>query len=123
MFSEIEELRIIAKSTNVAIIFISGSNLHESALEPEIQIDDYKILQRDRNRHKGFSKRDRKRLLRNLLPYSKPVTVGTIYRPPNQSNFLEVLNEKMNKIDSISNEIYILGDFNINLSLNDFYIF
>ena len=46
-----------------------------------------------------------------LLPNSKPITVGTIYRPPNQSNFLEVLNENMNKIDSISNEIYILGDF------------
>ena len=29
----------------------------------------------------------------------------------------------MNKIDSISNEIYILGDFNINLFLNDSYIF
>ena len=58
-----------------------------------------------------------------LLPNSKPVTVGTIYRPPNQSNFLEVLNENMNKIDSISNETYILGDFNINLSLNDSYIF
>ena len=29
----------------------------------------------------------------------------------------------MNKIDSISNKIYILGDFNINLSLNDSYIF
>ena len=29
----------------------------------------------------------------------------------------------MNKIDSISNETYILGDFNINLSLNDSYIF
>ena len=27
----------------------------------------------------------------------------------------------MNKTDSISNEIYILGDFNINLSLNDSY--
>ena len=58
-----------------------------------------------------------------LLPNTKPITVGTIYRPPNQSNFLEVLNENMNKIDSISNEIYILGDFNINLSLNDSYIF
>ena len=29
----------------------------------------------------------------------------------------------MNKIDSISNETYILGDFNINLSLNDSHIF
>ena len=29
----------------------------------------------------------------------------------------------MNIIDSISNETYILVDFNINLSLNDAYIF
>ena len=37
--------------------------------------------------------------------------------------FSEVLNENINKIDSISNEIHILGDFNINLSLIDSYIF
>ena len=47
----------------------------------------------------------------------------TIYRPPNQSNFSEVLNENINRIESINNEIYILGDFNINLFLNDPYIF
>ena len=57
-----------------------------------------------------------------LLPDSKPITVVTIYCLPNQSNFLEVLNQNMNKIDSISNKIYILSDFNINLSLNDSYI-
>ena len=53
-----------------------------------------------------------------LLPNSKPISIGTTYRPTNQSNVLEVLNENMNKIDSISNEIYILGDFSINLHLN-----
>ena len=58
-----------------------------------------------------------------LLPYSNPITVGTLYRSPNQSNFLEVLNENMNKTDSVSNKIYILGDFNINSSLNDTFIF
>ena len=57
-----------------------------------------------------------------LLPNSKPITVGTIYRPPSQSNFLEVLNDNMNKIDSINNETYIFGDFNINLYLNNSYI-
>ena len=54
-----------------------------------------------------------------VLPNSKPITVGTIYRPPNQSNFLEVLNKKMNKIDSIGNEIYILGDI---LTINSFFV-
>ena len=58
-----------------------------------------------------------------LLPNSKAIAVGTIYRPPNQSNFLEALNENMNKINSISNEIYILGDFNMNLFWNDSCIF
>ena len=107
---------------------------------PEIQIADYKILWCDRNRHGGgvacyirndlsynitsvFPREIESVFFEILLPNSKPITVGTIYRPPNQSNFLEVLNENMNKIDSISNEIYILGDFNINFSLNDSYIF
>ena len=46
-----------------------------------------------------------------LLPNSKPVTVGIIYRPPppSHSNFLEVRNINMNKIDSVNNEMYILG--------------
>ena len=30
-----------------------------------------------------------------------------------QSNFLEVLNNNMNIIDSVDNEVYIPGDFNI----------
>ena len=140
MFPEIEELRIIAASTNAIIIGISESKLDESVLEPEIQIDDYKILRCNRNRHGGgvacyirndlsyniisvFPSEIESVFFEILLPNSKPITVGTIYRPPNQSNFLEVLNESMNKIDSISNEIYILGDFNINFSLNDSYIF
>ena len=48
-----EDLRIIAMSTNAAITGISESKLDESVLEPEIQIDDYKILRCDRNRHGG----------------------------------------------------------------------
>ena len=48
-----EDLRIIAMSTNAAITGISESKLDESVLEPEIQIDDYKILWCDRNRHGG----------------------------------------------------------------------
>ena len=140
MLLKIEELRIIAKSTNVAIIGISESKLDESLLEPEIETDDYKILWCNRNRHRAgvacyirndlsyniisvFPSEIESGFFEILLPNSKPITVGTIYRPPNQSNFLEVLNENLNKIDSISNETYIHGNFNINLSLNDSYIF
>ena len=140
LLPKIEVLRIIAKSTNAMIIGINESKLDESVLEPEIEIDDYKILRCDRNRHGGgvacyirndwsyiiisvFPSQIESVFFEILLPNSKPITVGTIYRPPNQSNFLEVQNKNMIKIDSISNETYILGDFNINFSLNDSYVF
>ena len=140
LLPKMEELRIIAKSSNAAIIGISESKLDGSVFEPEIEIDDYKILRCVRSRHGGgvacyirndlsyniisaFSSEIVSVFFEILLLNSKPITVGTIYRPPNQSNFLEVLNENINKIDSISTKTYILGDFNINLSLNDSYIF
>ena len=130
----------IAKSTDAAIIGISESKLDKSVLELEIQINDYKILWCDRNRNEVgvacyirndlsyniisiFQREIENAFFEILLHNSKPITVGTIYCPPNQSNCLEVLNENMNKIDWISNKIYILDNFNINLFLNDSYIF
>ena len=50
-----------------------------------------------------------------LLPNTKPIVVGTVYRPPNQTNFMEILNESLSKADTNGVETYILGDFNINL--------
>ena len=122
-----EELLIIVKSTNAAIIAIIESKLYESVLEPDIRINDCKILRCDRNRCGGGAARYVTKDLgfsiisvypheiesvffEILLPTSKPMTVGTIYHPPNNFNFLEKLNENMNKIDSTSNEIYILGN-------------
>ena len=113
LLPKIEELRIIAKSTDTAIIGINESKLNESILEPEIEICDYKILRCDTNRHGGgvvfhirndlsynisvFPSEFESVFFEILLPDSKPTTEGTIYRPPNQSNFLEVLNENMKK--------------------------
>ena len=139
LLPKIEELRFIAKSTNAAVIGICESKLEASVLEQEINIDNYKILRCDRNRHgegvacyirsnlsynilSVFSREIEKIFFEILLPNSKPVIVGTIYCPPSQNNFLELLNSNMNKINSVDNEIYILGDFNINLFLNDSYV-
>ena len=113
----------------------------------EVNIDNYKILRCDRNRHEGgvacyitnnLSYNMRNDLSYNilsvfpckieniffkiLLPSTKPMIVGTIYRPSSQNNFLELLNGNMKKINSVDDEIYILRDFNIHLFLNDFYI-
>ena len=123
LLSKIEELCYTAKSTNAAVMEICESKLDASALEQEISLDNYKILCCDRNRHSwGVACYVGNDLSYNILTdflseieifypiffeillfNSKPITVGTIYRPPSQSNFLEVLNNNMNKIDSVDN--------------------
>ena len=50
-----------------------------------------------------------------ILPNSKPITVGVIYRPPNQRNFLENFSIGLNRLNLNNHEIYVLGDFNFNL--------
>ena len=41
--------------------------------------------------------------------------MGTIYRLPSQGSFTEIMTEHLLKINTNDTEIYILGDFNINL--------
>ena len=53
----------------------------------------------------------------------KPLVVGIIYRPPSQSDFLEIVNTHFSKQDTNNIEIYILGDFSINLYHSNSYIF
>ena len=118
MLPKIEELHFIAKSTNAAVIGICESKLDASVLEQEINIDNYKILCCDRNRQGGgvacyvrnnlsynilpvFPCEIKNIFFEILLPNSKPIIVGTIYRPPSQNNFLELVNSNMNKINSV----------------------
>ena len=53
LLTKIEELSYIAKSTNSAIIGICKSKLDASVLDPEIRIDNYKIICCNRNRQRG----------------------------------------------------------------------
>ena len=121
LLRKVKKLQIITESTNDAIIGIFESKLDESVLKLEIQIHNYKILWCDRNRYRGgltcYIKHDlmsyniiavlpgeiESVFFEILSPNSKPITVEIIFRPPNQSNFLEELNEKMNKINSHPN--------------------
>ena len=58
-----------------------------------------------------------------FLLNTKPIVAGTIYRPPNQTNFVEIFNEHLSKVGTNNIETYILGDFNINLWQNGHYVF
>ena len=130
---KIDELRYIVKLSNAAAIGITESKLDDCILDSEIQMDNYQILRCDRNRKGGgvacYVRNDLSYIEKDffpeefenisfeiLLPKTKPITVGIIYRPPNQNNFLQTLNGNLTKLDTLKKELYILGDFNINLN-------
>ena len=48
-----------------------------------------------------------------LLPKTKPIVVGTCYRPPNDINFFEQFEDTLSRIRSDC-ELMILGDLNVN---------
>ena len=57
-----------------------------------------------------------------LIPKVKPIAIGIFYRPPNENDFLNIFSNEFQQIDSKTNEIYLLGAFNINLLQNGKFI-
>ena len=133
LLSKIDELREIAKKTRATVIGITESKLDGSVLDGEINIDGYELVRSDRNRHgKGvacyirndisfsvrgdFSSEIENIFLDILLPKTKPILIGILYRPPDQSKFLDNLSTSISQTCSFNEqEVYILGDLNINL--------
>ena len=106
--SKIDELREIAKKSRASVIGISESKLDKSVLDGEVSIEGYEIIRSDRDRHGGgvacyvrsdiasnvrhdFSKDIENIFFDILLPNSKPILVGIVYRPPTQMDFLDNL--------------------------------
>ena len=57
-----------------------------------------------------------------LLPKTKPITVGIVYKPPHQTGFIEKITANFNSLKVADTEMYVLGDLNINLLQNSKYI-
>ena len=106
LLPKIDKLRYMMKLCNAAVIGITESKLDHCILDLEIQLDNYQILHCDRDR-KGswvacyvkndlsYIKKDvfpeeiKNMFFEILLPKTKPITVGIVYQPPNQNNFLQ----------------------------------
>ena len=111
----IDKRRYIAELSNATVIGITESKLDNCIPYPDIQIDNYQILRRDRNRKGGgvacyvgndlsyiekdfFPEEIENIFFEILLPKTKPITAEIIYQPPNQNNFLQTLNENFAKL-------------------------
>ena len=133
LLSKIDELQEIARKTRATVISITESKLDGSVLDGEINIDGYELVRSDRNRHGGgvacyirsdisfnvrgdFSSEIENIFLDILLPKTKPILIGILYRPPDQPKFLDNLSTSISQTCSFNEqEVYILGDLNINL--------
>ena len=135
---KLHELKTIAGNTEAAIIGTTEFKVDNSISDSDVEIPGYCILRCDRNRNGGglacFVRQDLCFNLRSttigdiegmffeiLLPKTKPIFVGIIYRPPNSINFLECFNNHLDDIN-FDNEIFLLGDFSMNLLHNRKYI-
>ena len=111
LLPKIDVLGDIAKRTKAAVIGILESKLDSTVLDPEIYIENYEILCFDRNQHGGVACYIRidSYKLNSLLPNETenitfdilmPITVGIIYRPPNQSTFFGIFEENLPKLNT-----------------------
>ena len=132
LLPKLDEIWYVPARTHAAVIGISESKLDETILLPEIQISNYELLRCDRNRNGGgvacYIRSDIGYLqkyffpvyIENIyveivLPKTKPLIVGIIYRLPNESNFLEIINANFDKLDTDIKEsdIFFYSDINI----------
>ena len=138
LLNKIDKLRYIASTSNAAVIGTTETKLDNTVYDSEVAVDGQNIVRNDRNKNDG----DVACYIRNnicynrktcicdnienisinlLFPKAKPISIGIIYKKPNQTQFLEQMITEFEALD-LNNEIYVLGDFNLNLLFKDKYV-
>ena len=138
LLNKIDELCHIARSFNAAVIGITETKLDNTVYDSEVTVDGYNIVRNDRNRNGGgvacyirnnnyfnmktcISDNIENILIDLLFPKTKPISVGIIYKPASQSQFLQQMITEFEALD-LDNQIDVLGDFNINVLFRDKYV-
>ena len=120
LFPKIEEVRFIAKKSKATVLGITEIKLVGTIFDAELYIEGYSIVRCDRDRRvggvAGYIKNDicfsTKNVLSKklevifvdfLLPKTKPTSVAVVYRPPKDTNFLQLFAEILNSLDILEN--------------------
>ncbi len=138
LLPKITEIRLLSNSNKVGLFCFTETWLDDSIKDAEIEIENYFLIRRDRNRKGGgvcvyvrsdigFNQRmdlnnDQIEAvwLNILLPKNKPILVGACYRPPDQTMFYEILELVCSKYtDFVNSEVIMIGDFNTDIRKTD----
>ena len=104
LLSKVEELRALAFNTDISVLWITVTKLDNTVSNEELKIDVFNLLRSDRNKNGGgvacYIKNNiaENIALDILLPKSKPITVGIIYRPTNHVDFINHFNNARGKL-------------------------
>ena len=131
LLPKLPEIRLFLARTKATVFAASETWLDATVNDNELQIPGFNVIRRDRNRNGGgvalfirdniaFNPRPDLAVdgleatwVELLPPKTKGILVCSMYRPPNDGNFLTNLESALSKVDP-GTELYILGDTNIN---------
>ena len=142
LLAKIDQVRALLEShKGISILGVTESHLSNNISDTEITIDGYKLYRKDpQSNHRGggvlvyladsLSALRRKDLekpeleaiwIELIQPHSKGILLGTFYRPPDGSDFLDA--EFMSSFENVlevanaeKKEVIIMGDLNCNFS-------
>ena len=133
---KIDTLRLVLQKMPVDVLCVNETRLSSQITSEEVSIDGYSLYRNDRNRRGGgvaiyvnnkyqCVHRDEFQCdsiestwIEIGLRQSKPLIIGTIYRPPEEKvEYIDRLKDHLNNVTDAagSNDIIVTGDFNLDL--------
>lgn len=135
--NKIDHVNLLLHNNNIDVLCLTETWLSDSIDDSELKINNYSFCRLDRLNDKshggilcyvkdGISFKQNTDLyvsdvealwIEINLPKTKPIIVGTVYRAPSCTvDYLEKVDSIFQKCNSIYDDIYILGDFNLDIS-------
>ena len=140
LLAHIDELRVFMSNNKLDVLAINETKLDDSISDVELNIYGYDLIRRDRHRNGGgvcffvkssinYTIRPDLRLekLENLCieihkTNCKPFLIVTWYRPPSSNiDIFDHYETLVARIDTEGKELYLMGDTNCDLKVNDNY--
>jgi hypothetical protein len=134
LINKVDHINLLLQENNIHVLCITESWLTNDIDDSDIKINGYDICRLDRNNgmshggivcyiKEGISFKQNLNLLNSdieamwieiNLPKTKPILIGTVYRPPSSNvEYLDKLDMIFQECNSMYDDVYILGDFNL----------
>ena len=137
--SKVDHVNILLNDNDIDVLCLNETWLNNEISDSEVNIDGYSTYRLDRQNGKirgGVLCYVKDHMSSKLnvdifdtdvegifieinLPKTKPILIGSIYRPPDcRVEFMDKLDTLFQRCNNVYDDIYILGDFNLDISKN-----